>query len=84
MIIAVLILVRLEKKIYSKIAVTDIVILMSNRLKIPSMDWNIIHQILLKIVEIKTFPLHVGIASQEIKLDYNDFNQNFFFVIVIY
>lgn len=40
MIVAVLILVRLEKK--GKITVTDIVILMDYRLKMPSMDWNII------------------------------------------
>lgn len=61
-------LVKLEKKkyIYSKrkaIAVTDIVILMDNRLKMPRMDWNIIQQILLKIAEIKIFALQFGIVS---------------------
>lgn len=60
MIIAVFILVRSEKKKgYSKIAVTDIVILMDSRLKKPSMDWNIIQEIILKISEIKIFALHV-------------------------
>lgn len=60
---------EIREKCYSKIAVTDFVILMDHRLKMPSMDWNIIWQILSKIAEIKFFALHFGIVSQEIMLD---------------
>lgn len=75
---------EIREKCYSKIAVTDFVILMDHRLKMPSMDWNIIWQILSKIAERNFFALHFGIVSQEIMLDYNYFSQNIFFIDVIY